>query len=191
MFPTEAPSPHILSPSPEGCLADSLHTGTPQSTRERGRGDGELSSHRKSSSPDLGAKVRYDDEFLEHIFGEDVREASFLYVVRRDVDVVGPQVEVGGGDGSHPPLRLGGESLPLIVGGCRDNYLVPMFVGGAGGGCCQLRLLLGLLLDLCNLLSLLRGSRNLHSQNYVPDLRLCQGRHVHTANTHTHWSEET
>ena len=154
--------------------------------REGGEGRGVTYSHREYSSPDLCAQVRNDDEFLEDVFREDVCEASFLDVVRRDVDMVGSQVKVGGRDGSNPPLRFRRECLPLIVAGCRDDYLIAVFVGGAGGGCRQLGLLLCLFLNLGNLLSLLGGGRDLHSQDDVPDLRLCQRRHIHTVNTHTH-----
>ena len=152
-----------------------------------GEGRGLTYSHREYSSPDLCAQVRNDDEFLEDVFREDVCEASFLDVVRRDVDVVGSQVEVGGRDGSNSPLRCRRERLPLIVAGCRDDYLIAVFVGGAGGGCRQLGLLLRLFLNLGNLLPLLGGGRDLHSQDDVPDLRLCQRRHIHTVDTHSHW----
>lgn len=54
-----------------------------------------------------------------------------------------------------------------------------MFVNGAGLRGCQLRLLFGLLLNFCNLLSLLRGGRDLHAQDNVSDLRLCQGCNIH------------
>lgn len=43
----------------------------------------------------------------------------------------------------------------------------------------ELGLLLGLLLDLSDLLALLGWSRDLHAQDDVPDLRLGQRRHVH------------
>lgn len=55
-----------------------------------------------------------------------------------------------------------------------------MFVNSAGLRGCQLRLLLGLLLNFCNLLSLLRGGRDLHAQDNVSDLGLRQGCNVHT-----------
>ncbi len=129
---------------------------------------------------DLCAEVRDDDELLEHVLGQDVGEASLLDVIRGHVDVVGAEVEVGGGDGPHTPLCLGGESLTFIVAGCCDDDLVSMFVDSASGGGCQLRLLLCLLLNLCNLLALLRGSTDLHAQDDVPDLRLSQGGHIHT-----------
>ena len=48
------------------------------------------------SQENLGSKVRYNDELLEHILGEDVSEASLFDVVGGDVYVVGSQVEVSG-----------------------------------------------------------------------------------------------
>ena len=120
--------------------------------------------------PCLGTKIRYDDELLEHILGEDVSEPRLLYVVRGHIDVVGSQVQVGGRDGSHSPLRLGGESLPLIVAGRGDDDFVPVFVDGACGGGRELRLFLRLLLNFGNLLPLLRRSRDLHAQDDVPNL---------------------
>jgi len=68
------------------------------------------------------------------------------------------------------PLSLGGESLGFIVAGCGGDDFISMFVNSAGLCGCQLRLLLGLLLNFCNLLSLLRGSRDLHAQDNVSDL---------------------
>ena len=54
-----------------------------------------------------------------------------------------------------------------------------MLVDGArlGGG--ELGLLLGLLLDLGDLLALLGGSGDLHAQDDISDLRLGEGGHVH------------
>lgn len=48
-----------------------------------------------------------------------------------------------------------------------------MFVNSAGLCGRQLRLLFGLLLNLSNLLPLLGGSGDLHTQDDVPDLGLC------------------
>lgn len=55
-----------------------------------------------------------------------------------------------------------------------------MFVDGSGLCGRELRLLFGLLLNLGNLLALLRRRRDLHTQDDVTDLRLSQGGHVHT-----------
>ena len=94
--------------------------------------------------------------------------------------MVGAKVEVGGGYRTHSPLGLRGEGLPLVVTGGSDDNLVAVFVDGACGGGCELRLFLGLLLDLCDLLALLRGSTDFHTQDNVSDLRLGERRHVHT-----------
>ena len=120
--------------------------------------------------PYLSAEVRDDDKLLEHILGQDVGEPSFLDVIRGDIDVVGTEVQVGRRDRTHTPLRLRRERLPLVVTGCCDDYLVAVLVDGACGGGCELRLFLGLLLDLSNLLSLLRGCTDLHAQDDVPNL---------------------
>ena len=94
--------------------------------------------------------------------------------------MIGPEVKVGGRDGPHPPLGLGGESGSLIVGGgCYDN-LVSMFVDGLCGGSCDLTLFLCLFLNLCNLLALLRWSTDLHTEDDVSNLRLSQRGHVDT-----------
>ena len=38
--------------------------------------------------------------------------------------MVGPKVEISGRDGSHPPLSLAGEGVPLVVaGGARDDLV--------------------------------------------------------------------
>lgn len=128
----------------------------------------------------LCSQVRDDDKLLQDILGKDVGVARLLDVVRGDIDVIGSQVEVGGRDCPHTPLRSRRESRPLIVAGGSDDDLVPVFVDGACGGGRQLALFLGLLLDLCDLLPLLRGSTDLHAQDDVPDLGLCQGGHIHT-----------
>lgn len=68
------------------------------------------------------------------------------------------------------PLSLGRESLGFVVAGCGGDDFIPVFVNSAGLCGCQLRLLLGLLLNFCNLLPLLRGGRDLHAQDDVSDL---------------------
>ena len=95
--------------------------------------------------------------------------------------MVGAQVEVGGRDRSHSPVRLGRERGPLVVARRRDDDLVAVLVDGARGGGRELALLLGLLLNLGNLLALLGGSADLHAQDDVSDLRLSERGHVHTA----------
>ena len=69
--------------------------------------------------------------------------------------MVGPEVEVGCRNGSHAPLSLRREGLALVVARCRDNDLVSVLVDRTRGGGGDLRLLLGLLLYLSNLLPLL------------------------------------
>lgn len=69
--------------------------------------------------------------------------------------MIGPEVQVRGGDGTDSPLRLGRERLCLVVGGSGYDDFISVDVGGARGGGCQLRLFLGLLLDFCYLLPLL------------------------------------
>lgn len=78
------------------------------------------------------------------------------------------------------PFGLGGEGLRLVVGGGGGDDLVAVLVDGASLGGSELGLLLGLLLDLGNLLALLGGSRDLHAQDDVSDLRLGEGGHIHT-----------
>lgn len=73
-----------------------------------------------------------------------------------------------------PPFRLGREGLRLIVGCGGSDDLIAVFVNSARLCGSELRLLFGLLLNLGNLLPLLRGSRDLHTQDDVTDLRLGQ-----------------
>ena len=94
--------------------------------------------------------------------------------------MVGSEVEVGSRDGSDTPFCLGRKCLPLVVAGCRDDDFITMDVSGACGGGSELRLFLGLLLNLCYLLTLLGWGRNLHPQDDVPDFRLGQRGYVHT-----------
>lgn len=120
MCPTEGPSPHNGSLSPVGCLVDLLHTDTQISGMEKegkreGRGKEEgrkeeggkeegrreggsiaLHSYSDYIHTHLGSKVRYDYKFLEYILWQDVSEASLFDVIRGDVDMVGPQVQVSG-----------------------------------------------------------------------------------------------
>lgn len=72
--------------------------------------------------------------------------------------MVGTQVQVGGGNGTHSPLSLGGEGLRLVVAGGGGDDLIAVLVDGDGGRCCQLRLFLGLLLNLGDLLALAEGA---------------------------------
>lgn len=81
------------------------------------------------------------------------------------------------------PFGLGGEGLGLVVGGGGGDDLVAVLVDGARLRGRELRLLFGLLLDLGDLLALLRGSGDLHAQDDVTDLRLGQRGHVHAGCT--------
>ena len=92
--------------------------------------------------------------------------------------MVCPKVQVGGRDGPHTPLRLRRERLRLVVGGGGHDDLVAVDVGGSRGGSRQLRLFLGLLLNLGDLLTLLGGCRDLHSQDDVANFRLRQRSYV-------------
>jgi hypothetical protein len=42
--------------------------------------------------------------------------------------VVGAQVEIGGGDGTHAPFRLRRERGALIVADCGRDYLIAVLV---------------------------------------------------------------
>lgn len=78
------------------------------------------------------------------------------------------------------PFSLRRESLGLVVGGGGSDDLVTVLVHSSGLRGCELRLLFSLLLNLSDLLTLLRWSWDLHSQDDVTDLRLGQRSHVHT-----------
>lgn len=139
-----------------------------------------------NSSTNLSTQIRDDDELLQHVLGQNVGVARLLDVVGGHVDVVGTQVQVGGGNGTHSPLSLGGEGLRLVVAGGGGDDLVAVLVDGDGGCCRQLRLFLGLLLNLGDLLALGGGRRDFHSQDDVTDFRLCQRGHVHAVRKHDH-----
>ena len=68
--------------------------------------------------------------------------------------MVGPKVQVSCRDGSDTPLCLRAEGLSLVVRGGRGHDLITMLVHSSSGGGSKLRLFLGLLLNLSNLLSL-------------------------------------
>ena len=52
--------------------------------------------------------------------------------------MIGPKVQVRGGDGSYSPLCLRRERLCLVVGGSGHDDLVSVDVCGTRGGSCQL-----------------------------------------------------
>eukprot|EP00123_Amoebidium_parasiticum_P018098 comp24100_c1_seq1/m.43518 comp24100_c1_seq1/g.43518 ORF comp24100_c1_seq1/g.43518 comp24100_c1_seq1/m.43518 type:complete len:303 (+) comp24100_c1_seq1:521-1429(+) len=62
--------------------------------------------HPVHEARDLCAQIRDDNKLLEDVLGQHVRESCLLDVVRGHVDVRRAQVEVGGADGAHTPLRL-------------------------------------------------------------------------------------
>eukprot|EP00037_Helgoeca_nana_P026560 m.300350 g.300350 ORF g.300350 m.300350 type:complete len:384 (-) comp27250_c2_seq5:6164-7315(-) len=115
-----------------------------------------LGAHSIEVARDLGPQIRDHDKLLEDVLREDVRVPRLLDVVTRDINVLGPEVEISSRDGSHPPLGLGRENGTLVVRCGVGNHLVTVHVGGGCGSGGQLRLLLGLLLDFGDLLTLLR-----------------------------------
>ena len=129
-------------------------------------------------SRDLSSQIRNHDKLLENVLGQDVGVARFLDVVRGHVDVVRSQVKVRGGDGSHAPLGLAGEGVGLVVARRRGDDLVAVLVDRSRRRRRQLRLLLRLLLDFCDLLPLRARSRDLHAEDDVSDFGLGQAGHV-------------
>ena len=127
----------------------------------------------------LRSEIRNDDELFENILRQDVRESRLFDIVGRHVNMISTQVKVGSGNGADTPLCLGRESGSLVItGGWHDN-LIPVNVGCFGGRGGELWLILGLLLDLRDLLTLLGRSWNLHTQDDITDLRLRKWGHVH------------
>lgn len=94
--------------------------------------------------------------------------------------MIGPEMQVRSGDRSHPPFRLRAERLCFVVGSSRGDDFVAVFVHRSSSGRGELRLLFRLLLDFSDLLTLSRRRANLHAQNDISNLRLCQRRDVHT-----------
>lgn len=135
-----------------------------------------------SVATDLCSEIRDYDELLQYVFGQDVCVSRLLNVVWWHINMVGSQMKVCRRYGSNSPFRFGCERWCLVItgGGCDD--LVSMLVDRSCRCCCELWLFLGLLLNLCNLNSLSRWSRDFHTQNDVPDLRLSQRCYIHTEN---------
>jgi len=125
-------------------------------------------------NPCLCSKIRYDDEFLQNVLGQNVCVSSLFDVVRRHIDVVGTEVEVGGRDGTDSPLRLRCEGLRLVIACRRCDDLVSVLVHSTSRCSGQLWLLLCLFLDLGNLLPLGRRCRYFHAEDDVADFWLCQ-----------------
>ena len=126
----------------------------------------------------LRAEISNADELLEDVLGHDVGVACLADVVAVDVDVVDAEVEVGSADGADTPVRLGAKRRLLVGGRGGDDELIAVHVGGLGGDGCHLARLLRLLLDLGNLLALLRGRGDLCAKNDVADFALREGADV-------------
>eukprot|EP00965_Chrysotila_dentata_P232825 6199219-Pleurochrysis_carterae.AAC.2 len=99
-----------------------------------------------------GGEMPYMYPAIWHVLRQDVGVAALGGLVGRDVDVGGAQVEVGGGDGAHAPVCLGGVGLLLVRRGGGDDEFLAVDVRRLGGHRVELRRLLGLLLDLGDLL---------------------------------------
>ena len=128
---------------------------------------------------DLRPEVRYGDELLQDVLGQDVRVPSLLDVVRVDVDVVHAQVKVGRADGPHAPVRLAAEGGLLVRRRRGDDELVAVHVGRLGRHRGERRAVGALLFNLRNLLPLQRRRGDLGAEDDVPDLRLREGGDVH------------
>ena len=66
-------------------------------------------------SRDLRSQIGDDDELLENVLWEDVSVTGLLDVVGGDVDVIGPEMQIGGGNGADSPLGLRGERRCLVI----------------------------------------------------------------------------
>ena len=69
-------------------------------------------------SRDLSSQVGNHHKLLQDVFRQDVSVAGLLDIVRRHIDVICPQVEVGRRDGPHPPLGFAGKGVSLVVACC-------------------------------------------------------------------------
>ena len=142
------------------------------------------------------------DERLHDVLGENERRQVVLDVVVGDVDVLESKGNVGGGDGSDPPVSLAREDLLLVLS--RRDYLdlVSGDVRRSSLNGSDLIRSLGRLLNLSlaeqrmsvstvgvvertayHLLSLNRRSRNLHSENDISNLRTRQRSSVDSCET--------
>ena len=72
------------------------------------------------------------DELLEKVLGAHAGEPLLLDVVGGDEYVLGPEVQVGGGEGPDPSVRFAGEGGSLIVRGGRADHLVTLEWSGLG-----------------------------------------------------------
>ena len=128
----------------------------------------------------LCSQIRNDDELLQHILGQNVSEPRFLDIIGRYVNMIGSQVEIRRRYCSHSPLGFRRERVALVITRRRHDDFVAVNVRRFGRGCCQLRLILRLLLDFSDLLSLLRRSGDLHTKDDVSNFRLSEGSYVDT-----------
>jgi len=82
---------------------------------------------------DLGTKVGNADEFFEDVFRHYIGVAVFFDTFRRDVEVVGTEVKVGGGDGTHAPVCFGGKGFLFVGTGSGNDQFVTVYVCGFRG----------------------------------------------------------
>mmetsp|Transcript_100146 Transcript_100146/g.251031 ORF Transcript_100146/g.251031 Transcript_100146/m.251031 type:complete len:442 (+) Transcript_100146:99-1424(+) len=128
---------------------------------------------------DLGAQIRDANKALQDVFGHDVRVASLSDVLAVDVQVIRPEMQRRGADRTHTPLGARGEGLLLVGGAGGDDHLLTVDVRRLRCDRGDLRHLLALLLQVGDLLPLDGRGSNLHAQDDVADLALCQRGNVH------------
>ena len=92
----------------------------------------------------LRAEVGNHDELAQNILGEHIGEPGFLKVIRRHINVVGAQVEVGAADGAHTPIGFAAECLLLVVAGSGNNHFFAVHIRSFGCGFSELALFAGL-----------------------------------------------
>mmetsp|Transcript_38034 Transcript_38034/g.88954 ORF Transcript_38034/g.88954 Transcript_38034/m.88954 type:complete len:255 (-) Transcript_38034:6236-7000(-) len=114
------------------------------------------------------------NEALQDVLWHDVRVACLSDVLTVHIQVVRSQVERRGADGANSPFRARGEGL-LLVGrsGGYDHFLA-VDVDSLRRDGRDLRHLLALLLNVSNLLPLDGWRGDLHTQDDIADLTLCQ-----------------
>mmetsp|Transcript_5921 Transcript_5921/g.12959 ORF Transcript_5921/g.12959 Transcript_5921/m.12959 type:complete len:201 (+) Transcript_5921:986-1588(+) len=86
----------------------------------------------------------------------------------------GTEMEIGGADCSDSPISLAVESCRLVLSSGSHNDLLSVNVCRLRGSCSHLRLFPSLCLDFSHLLALQGWWGNLHTQDNVPNLTLCQ-----------------
>ena len=130
----------------------------------------------------LSSQIWDNNKLLKDVLRQDVSVSSLFDVIWWNIYMVCPQVEICGRDCSYPPFSLRWEGCCLIVTGRWSDNLITMFIDSTCGGGSKLWLLLGLFFNLCNLLTLCRRSRDLHTKYDITDFWLCQGHHIDTVN---------